>query len=542
MIRFAPDSYDGRRRPVGSALALVSLLLAASAGAQVERTGQTAGGAYYRIVVPEGWTPADGLVIYNHGFDLDPPGPRPELGPLVDVQLAEGYAVAASSYSLNGWALFRTRIDNRELVDVFTSMFGTPDEVFVTGASLGGIVTVQAIESGEMGNVVGGLSLCGAVAGSRLWDGALDLRLLYDAVCGEVPGAAIPGGAGGLPYPPDPSLTEVTLLARVVACTGALLPDALRSSDQIERRERLLELTRLPNEEFLLVDLGYATFGLSDLINDPRKLGGASPFTNALVEYGDPEIDASIERVSADPEARRFFLENYTPTGEVGDAKVVALQTDKDGLVPVENTSEYAAVMPAGRLTVGIVVEEEPSHCGFADTEVLAAWESLREWVEGAPQPSASDLQATCESLAKDGAASGPCRIDPGFVVPDFDDRIRPRGGACVQDQDTFCLGADGRFRAEVVWEDFSGNTGRGRTTPFNTADSGSFWFFDPANVEMIVKVLDARNVNGRFWVFYGSLTNVEFELKVTDTETGSERIYRNEPGVFASRGDTEAF
>jgi len=58
----------------------------------------------------------------------------------------------------------------------------------------------------------------------------------------------------------------------------------------------------------------------------------------------------------------------------------------------------------------------------------------------------------------------------------------------------------------------------------------------------MIVKVLDARNVNGRFWVFYGSLTNVEFELKVTDTETGSERIYRNEPGVFASRGDTEAF
>jgi hypothetical protein len=328
----------------------------------------------------------------------------------------------------------------------------------------------------------------------------------------------------------------------VVVCTGALLPDVLRSSAQIARRERLLELTGLPNEEFLLVDLGYATFGLSDLIHDPRKLDGASAFTNALVEYGDPEIDATVERVSADPDARRLLLESYTPTGEVGDAKVVALQTDKDGLVLVENVSEYAAVMPAGRLATGIVVEEEPSHCGFNDAEVLAAWESLRAWVAGAPQPSAADLQATCESLAQQGAASGPCRIDPGFVVPDLDGRIRPRAGACVQDDDTLCLGAGGRFRAEVAWEDFSANTGRGRTTPFNTADSGSFWFFDPANVEMVVKVLDARGVNGRFWVFYGSLTNVRFELTVTDTETGVERVYRNASGVFASRGDTEAF
>jgi hypothetical protein len=58
----------------------------------------------------------------------------------------------------------------------------------------------------------------------------------------------------------------------------------------------------------------------------------------------------------------------------------------------------------------------------------------------------------------------------------------------------------------------------------------------------MVVKVLDARGVNGRFWVFYGSLTNVRFELTVTDTETGVERVYRNASGVFASRGDTEAF
>jgi len=246
--------------------------------------------------------------------------------------------------------------------------------------------------------------------------------------------------------------------------------------------------------------------------------------------------------VTADPQARRRLLDNFTPTGDVGEVKIVSLHTDQDGLVVVENTTEYAAVVPATQLTTGIVVEDEPSHCGFSDAELLAAWESLRGWVAGGRQPSAGDLQATCESLAGTGAAAGPCRIDPGFVAPELEARIRPRGGACVEDEDTLCLGTGDRFRVELVWEDFEGKSGPGRTTPFQTGDSGSFWFFDPSNVEVFVKVLDARALNGRFWVFYGSLTNVGFELVVTDTETGVARVYANAPGVFASAGDTDAF
>ena len=44
--------------------------------------------------------------------------------------------------------------------------------------------------------------------------------------------------------------------------------------------------------------------------------------------------------------ARRRLLENFTPTGRVGDVKIVSLHTDKDGLVIVENESEYAATVP----------------------------------------------------------------------------------------------------------------------------------------------------------------------------------------------------
>ena len=118
-----------------SALLLLLAALPAMAG-PTDISGQTASGAFYRIVVPVGWQPADGLVIWNHGFDLGAVGPVSDLGPLVDVQLAEGWAVAASSYSLPGWALFQTATDNREMVEVFENTFGVPDQILVTGASL----------------------------------------------------------------------------------------------------------------------------------------------------------------------------------------------------------------------------------------------------------------------------------------------------------------------------------------------------------------------------------------------------------------------
>jgi hypothetical protein len=74
------------------------------------------------------------------------------------------------------------------------------------------------------------------------------------------------------------------------------------------------------------------------------------------------------------------------------------------------------------------------------------------------------------------------------------------------------------------------------------TTDTGTFWFFDASNTELIVKVLDARAINGHFWVYYGALSNVEYTLRITDTATGRVRTYENPAGTFASRGDVEAF
>ena len=71
--------------------------------------------------------------------------------------------------------------------------------------------------------------------------------------------------------------------------------------------------------------------------------------------------------------------------------------------------------------------------------------------------------------------------------------------------------------------------------------NTGMFWFFDAQNVELIIKVLDGRPVNGRFWVFYGALSDVEYWISVTDTETGNIREYHNEPGNICGVGDTNA-
>jgi hypothetical protein len=111
---------------------------------------------------------------------------------------------------------------------------------------------------------------------------------------------------------------------------------------------------------------------------------------------------------------------------------------------------------------------------------------------------------------------------------------------SCAPDATTLCL-QDGRFAASVTWRDFAGRTGVGTPLPL-TPDTGSFWFFDAGIHELAVKVIDGRGTNDAFWVFYGSLSNVEFDLTVVDTVTGDHWTRHNPSGTFASNGDIEAF
>jgi len=182
--------------------------------------GQTNSGAYHSIVIPEGWETNDGLVFWNHGFQSFLTGfesadilsilnpfwdgyysgaveDEPGLGPYADYILAQGYAMAASSYSQTGWAVFDSHISNGEMYEAFLTVAeslgqGEPEQLYIIGGSLGGIVSVRDLESDQVPDPDGALLLCGAVAGSINWVEAYDLRTIYESVCDAVPGAELP--------------------------------------------------------------------------------------------------------------------------------------------------------------------------------------------------------------------------------------------------------------------------------------------------------------------------------------------------------------
>ena len=103
-------------------------------------------------------------------------------------------------------------------------------------------------------------------------------------------------------------------------------------------------------------------------------------------------------------------------------------------------------------------------------------------------------------------------------------------GAPCQPSPTILCL-LDGRFRVVLDWRDFSQRTGQAHLAPFGSDDSGLWWFFDPDNWEMLVKMVDGCQDSDRFWLFASATTNVEHILRVTDTVTGYTLRYINPLG-----------
>ena len=115
----------------------------------------------------------------------------------------------------------------------------------------------------------------------------------------------------------------------------------------------------------------------------------------------------------------------------------------------------------------------------------------------------------------------------------------------CVRDASTACL-LGGRFEVRVAWRTADA-TGDARVMSFGAERTESdqsvfFYFFDPANFEMGVKMLDACAAFGAHWAFVSGLTNQAYTVTVRDTRTGAIKIYSNPLGVYPQTvGDTAA-
>jgi len=111
-----------------------------------------------------------------------------------------------------------------------------------------------------------------------------------------------------------------------------------------------------------------------------------------------------------------------------------------------------------------------------------------------------------------------------GTTCPAADFCTRTATGACLN---------GGRFQVTAVYENDVTGSGAARVLSFSGTRAESnesvFYFFtDPSNFELGVKVLDACSFSPFFWVFIGGLTNQGWNVTVLDTQTGHFKTYGN--------------
>ncbi|MGH9364551.1 MAG: WD40/YVTN/BNR-like repeat-containing protein [Thermoanaerobaculia bacterium] len=111
---------------------------------------------------------------------------------------------------------------------------------------------------------------------------------------------------------------------------------------------------------------------------------------------------------------------------------------------------------------------------------------------------------------------------------------------------DALCLSPGRDFALLLTARDQ--RTGR-ITTGVPAALLDSFGYFslpaftgNPSNPEVFVKILDATPLDGRYWLFFGGLTDLEYTLTVIDVATGGARVYSKPAGESCGGFDSFAF
>ena len=111
----------------------------------------------------------------------------------------------------------------------------------------------------------------------------------------------------------------------------------------------------------------------------------------------------------------------------------------------------------------------------------------------------------------------------------------------CIPGGLSLCL-LDSPFEARVGWTTSSGASGIGQGVQL-TRESGYFWFFNPENIELTVKVLDGCGVNNHYWVFASGMTDVGVRLTIWNHARPGTKEYTNPQGqAFRTILDTTAF
>ena len=369
-------------------------------------------GANYRIVVPEVWNGT--LLVYGHGYRdrADHPGEidnrNADIAPnaaVADALLAQGYALAGSSFKNNGWAVEEGIEDLRDLTEFFRDRYATPDRTILWAFSMGSVIGLRSVEL-YSGLYDGALAGCAVGAGaSQSWDASGDLTLAYDTVFG-MPAAW--GSFGDVRNDIDFE-TEVQpkLLGEVSSAANFPRFEFMRLVTGTPGRGIMPPPPPQFYPGWVFTDMFFATEARSEL---ERRAGGSIVqnlnrnynLTAAERAYlqglGVPPavIDGWLQAmngrrsVSAPPSARDYLRRNADYTGRL-KAPVLTLHTIVDPLVTVSQETEYAdTVQRAGYGNLLFQTYTTGNgHCNFTGPQILTAVNAIDFWVRFGIKPTA---------------------------------------------------------------------------------------------------------------------------------------------------------
>jgi len=370
----------------------------ATASAQTHYEGAAGPGSLYEIDVPASWN--GDLVLYAHGIvEADLPVLLPTTQDGYSVLrghlLAAGYAVAASSYSSNGWSLADAVRRTHQLTEIVREKAGRPRRTFLVGHSMGALAIVKLAEQYPQ-EYDGVLAMCGPLGGALAeLQYAGDARVTFDYYFPNVlPGTAFDVPPGTKYMSPFEAGGPNALFLSVY---GALSANPA-ATFQWASAAKLPFITQTELGNSALYVVGFLVRYTRDFI---ERVNGKMPFDNEDVAYqvnvtSDPGtnaylsglLNAGVERFDADPPALNYYERNYRPNGQI-DMPVMTLHTTRDPAIPFLHEERFAhAVSEAGRS--GQLVQrriDRWGHCAFTSSEIDSEFNDLVGWVDSGQRP-----------------------------------------------------------------------------------------------------------------------------------------------------------
>jgi len=360
-------------------IALVVLTgIAHDTAADTTIDGRIGPGSIYRLFRPTNWNGR--LVLYMHGYvAADAPVALPaEAALIVSIAGPLGFAVAFSSYSDNGWEVKDGAQRSRQLLAIFTSKFGLPSRVYLTGTSEGGLIAIALAET-HPEQFSGALAVCPVAGGARRqFDYLGNTRVLFDFF---YPGV-LPGDAGHVPDGVDITNDIVLPAGAAIGANPAnalaiasIAQTPLPFASPTELGQSLV--TALVGHAGAFADLTARTHGHPYFDNRTTTYAGALP--PAVLQA----INAGADRFDATPDALQYLDKYYDPSGQL-TIPMLMLSTSRDPVAPAFHEAAYANAVAAhgsSDLLVSRTIARY-GHCNFTPSELAAAFTDLVSWVE----------------------------------------------------------------------------------------------------------------------------------------------------------------